>query len=152
MIINVAYIPTVVSQASTHSRVSAHVPHFEGPLRTVAASIQTYGILIPGKRPCGPKLGVMSKCPWALTRDTTVLAKIAIEVNIECTCMIKLIINSGMYYLYFISEELLFISLNSSKHGYSWEHSIVVLSALPPPFPPPLSSPHSLPSQSLEVF
>ena len=35
---------------------------------TVAASIQTYGILIPGKRPCGPKSQVMLKCPWALTR------------------------------------------------------------------------------------
>ena len=39
---------------------------------TVAASIQTYGIYIPGKRPCGPKSRVMFKCPWALTRDTTV--------------------------------------------------------------------------------
>ena len=40
---------------------------------TVAASIQTYGILIPGKRPCGPKSLVMLKRPWALTRDTTVI-------------------------------------------------------------------------------
>ena len=41
---------------------------------TVAASIQTYGILIPGKRPCRPKSQVnMFKCPWALTRDTTVI-------------------------------------------------------------------------------
>ena len=39
---------------------------------TVAASIQTYGIYIPGKRPCGPKPRVMFKHPWALTRDTTV--------------------------------------------------------------------------------
>ena len=39
---------------------------------TVAASIQTYGILIPGKRPCGPKLRVIFKRPWVLTRDTTV--------------------------------------------------------------------------------
>ena len=38
---------------------------------TVAASIQTYGIFIPGKRPCGPKSRVMFKCPWALTRDTS---------------------------------------------------------------------------------
>ena len=41
---------------------------------TVAASIQTYGIYIPGKRPCGPKSQVMFKCPWALTQDTTVLS------------------------------------------------------------------------------
>ena len=39
---------------------------------TVAASLQTYGIYIPGKRPCGPKSRVMFKHPWALTRDTTV--------------------------------------------------------------------------------
>ena len=39
---------------------------------TVAASIQMYGILIPGKRPCGPKSRVIFKCLWALTRDTTV--------------------------------------------------------------------------------
>ena len=39
---------------------------------TVAASIQVYGSLIPGKPPCGPKLRVMLKRPWALTRDSTV--------------------------------------------------------------------------------
>ena len=39
---------------------------------TVAPSIQKYGILIPGKHPCRPKLQVMFKCPWALTRDTMV--------------------------------------------------------------------------------
>ena len=39
---------------------------------TVAASIQTYGILIPGKHPCGPKLRAMFKRPWALTWDTAV--------------------------------------------------------------------------------
>ena len=39
---------------------------------TVAASIQTYGIYIPGKRPCGLKSQVMFKRPWALTWDTTV--------------------------------------------------------------------------------
>ena len=38
----------------------------------VVASIQTYGILIPGKRLCGPKSLVMFKRPWALTQDTTV--------------------------------------------------------------------------------
>ena len=43
---------TVVSRASAHSCVSAHVLHFKGPL--IAPSIQTYGILIPGKRPVGP--------------------------------------------------------------------------------------------------
>ena len=35
--------------------------------------MQTYGILIPGKCPCGPKSQVMFKHPWALTRDTAVL-------------------------------------------------------------------------------
>ena len=39
---------------------------------TVAASIQTYGIYIPDKHPCGPKSRVMFNRPWALTRDTTV--------------------------------------------------------------------------------
>ena len=39
---------------------------------TAAASIQTYGILISGKRPCGPKSRVKFKRPWALTRDNTV--------------------------------------------------------------------------------
>ena len=39
----------------------------------VAASIQMYGNYIPGERPCGPKSHGMFKCPWALTRDTTVL-------------------------------------------------------------------------------
>ena len=37
---------------------------------TVAHSIETYGILIPGKRPCGPKSRVKFKRPWALTQDT----------------------------------------------------------------------------------
>ena len=78
---------------------------------TVAASIQTYGIYIPGKRLCGPKSLVMFKRPWALTRDTTVLCLITdllliaeVEywgsevlfsvvsswvgsVNIECACI-----------------------------------------------------------------
>ena len=40
---------------------------------TAAASIQTYGIYIPGKRPCGPKSRVVFKRPWALTQDATVL-------------------------------------------------------------------------------
>ena len=58
--------------ASTHSRLSTHVyTAFQGI--NVAASMQTYGIYIPGKRPCGPKLRVMIKHPWALTWDTTVL-------------------------------------------------------------------------------
>ena len=39
----------------------------------VAASIQTYGILIQGKHPCGPKLRVIFKCPWALIQDTIVI-------------------------------------------------------------------------------
>ena len=39
---------------------------------TIAASIQTYGIYIPGKCPCGPKSRVMFKRPWVLTLDTTV--------------------------------------------------------------------------------
>ena len=38
----------------------------------VAASIQTYGSYILGKRPCGPKSQGMFKHPWALTRDTMV--------------------------------------------------------------------------------
>ena len=58
---------TVVSQASAHFWVSTHILQ-----ATVAASIQMYGILIPHKRPCGPKLRVMFKRPWALTWDTTV--------------------------------------------------------------------------------
>ena len=40
---------------------------------TVAASIQTYRILISGKRPCGPKSRVVFKRPWVLIRDTMVL-------------------------------------------------------------------------------
>ena len=39
---------------------------------TFAASIQTYGIYIPGKHPCRSKSRGMFKHPWALTRDTTV--------------------------------------------------------------------------------
>ena len=37
---------------------------------TVTASIQTYGSYILGKCPCGPKLRVVFKHQWALTRDT----------------------------------------------------------------------------------
>ena len=48
---------------------------------TVAASIQTYGIYIPGKRPCGPKSRVMFKHPWALTRDTTVVGNFGEDFN-----------------------------------------------------------------------
>ena len=40
---------------------------------TVAAPIQTYGIYIAGKRPCGLKSQVMFKRPWVLTRDATVI-------------------------------------------------------------------------------
>ena len=40
----------------------------------VAASIQTYGSYIPGKRPCGPNSQLMFKRPWALTQDTTVVS------------------------------------------------------------------------------
>ena len=42
---------------------------------TVATSIQMYGILIPGKCLCRPKSQVVFERPWALTRDTTVIAK-----------------------------------------------------------------------------
>ena len=35
---------------------------------TVAASIQTYGILIPDKRPCGPKSQVTFNRSWVLTQ------------------------------------------------------------------------------------
>ena len=50
---------------------------------TVAASIQTYGIYIPGKRPCGPKSRVMFKRPWALTRDTAVYIPYKTEIVSE---------------------------------------------------------------------
>ena len=49
-------------------------PYTEFQGVTVAASMQTYGVYIPGKRPCGPKSRVILKCPWALTQDTTVIA------------------------------------------------------------------------------
>ena len=62
-----------MSRASAHSWVSTHVPHFKGSCNVyVAASIQTYKILIPGKHPCGPKSRVTFKRSWALTQDTTV--------------------------------------------------------------------------------
>ena len=61
------YVHTVVSRAKRPCT------SFQGA--TVSASTQTYGILIPGKRPCGPKLRVMFKRPWALTRDTTVISE-----------------------------------------------------------------------------
>ena len=63
---------TVVSRASAHFRGKRPCTPFQGV--NVAVSIQTYGILIPGKRPCRPKLRVMFKRPWALTRDTTVIS------------------------------------------------------------------------------
>ena len=47
---------------------------------TVAASIRTYGIYIPGKCPCGPKSRVILKRPWALTRDTTVIGSFGIGI------------------------------------------------------------------------
>ena len=39
---------------------------------TVAASIQTYGILIPGKCPCRPKSQITFKHPWVLSWDIMV--------------------------------------------------------------------------------
>ena len=42
---------------------------------TVAASIQTYGIYIPYKCPCGLKLRVMFKRSWTLTWDIMVVTK-----------------------------------------------------------------------------
>ena len=62
---------TLVSQASAHSWVSAHVSNFKGSLLQVPYK-HNYGIYIPCKRPCGPKSRVMFKRPWALTRDTSV--------------------------------------------------------------------------------
>ena len=59
---------------------------------TVAASIQTYGILIPGKRPCGPKTRVMFKRPWALTWDTTVYVQASPKMAVQ-------ILNSSYYKL-----------------------------------------------------
>ena len=76
-------VHTVVSWANTHSRVSTHVPHFKGSMY-IAASIQMYGVLIPGKRPSGPKLRVMLKRPLALTRDTTVYTYLHDHVNDQC--------------------------------------------------------------------
>ena len=59
---------------------------------TVAASIQTYGILIPGKHPCGPKSQSMFKRPWVLTRDTTVHAHIKLSYEfLLCPFTFKLI-------------------------------------------------------------
>jgi hypothetical protein len=65
-----AIVNTIVSWASTHSRVSTA---FHGD--NVAASMQTYAIYIPGKRPCGPKSQGMFKRPWAFTWDTMVIHK-----------------------------------------------------------------------------
>ena len=48
---------------------------FQGVNVHVAAPIQK-ACAIPGKRPCGPKLRVILKCPWMLTRDTTVLVSV----------------------------------------------------------------------------
>ena len=55
---------TVVSQTSTHSR---DMCSFKGV--NIAASTQMYGSYIPGKHPCGPRLQVMFKRPWAFTRE-----------------------------------------------------------------------------------
>ena len=48
---------------------------------TVSASVQTYGIYIPGKHLCGPKSRMMFKRPWALTRDTTVSTDMDFLIN-----------------------------------------------------------------------
>ena len=56
-------------------------PYTEYQGVTVAVSMQTYGIYIPGKRPCGPKSLVILKRPWALTWDTTVL-----HIEEACNC------------------------------------------------------------------
>ena len=61
---------TVVSQAKRPLPGKHPSIGFQGV--TVAASMQTHGIYITGKRPCGPKLQVMFKRQWALTRDVTV--------------------------------------------------------------------------------
>ena len=55
------YSSTILSQASAHSRVSAHVQGVN-----VAASIQMYGSYILGTCPCTPKSLSKFKCPWAL--------------------------------------------------------------------------------------
>ena len=68
---------TILSRASGHSQVSAIVLHFKKPLH-VAATIQTYEILILGERPYRPKQRVMFKHSWALTWDTMIYITIAI--------------------------------------------------------------------------
>ena len=67
------YEATILSWASAHSA-------FQGA--TVTASILMYGILILGKRSCGPKLWVMFNRPWALTRDTAVYTRDVVKCSI----------------------------------------------------------------------
>ena len=58
---------------------------------TVAASIQTYRILIPGKHPCGPKSRVMLKPPWALTRDSMVHTGVLSGYKVVHYCFSRLL-------------------------------------------------------------
>ena len=58
MFLAIRNVPILALKHSSISRVNVAVP------------IQTYGILIPGKCPCGPKLQViiLFERPWVLTR------------------------------------------------------------------------------------
>ena len=51
----------ILSWASTHSQVSAHVPNFKGSMWQIPYKLCIY---ILGKRPCGPKSQVKYKHPW----------------------------------------------------------------------------------------
>ena len=74
-------------------------PYTEFQGVTVAASIQTYGIYIPGKRPCGPKSQVILKRPWVLTWDTTIHVHIALYNVMSLHVMYKCLHCTYMYKL-----------------------------------------------------
>ena len=108
-----------MSQASTHSRVSAHVATaFQGA--TGVVSKQIYGILIPGNHPCGPKLKVMFKIPCM----GTYLGCYGMEIkaagtpySIKSQAMVRL---SNFSYRQRLSTAYLFYKVLNLLQYWSW--------------------------------
>ena len=108
---------TVVSQASAHSRVSAHVPQFKRPLYQLLYKFLFWS--------CGPKLRVVFKRPWVLTRDTTVPPMKSIPLQrkystTDCTMTVTFW-PMGLQYRRLINHLLTSLYVNNYLFTYLWK-------------------------------
>ena len=103
---------------------------------TVTASIQTYGIYIPHKCPCGLRLRVMFKRPWTLTWDIMVVTKAGKKDRISFlefffrlySMTIKLCIHLCFFRLHLPQQCFITLSANQQHDGIT--HSVQLMDPL----------------------